>query len=174
MENLYDFTVPVLTNYLTGLKGILSKAETHTKEAGLDETAFLNDALFPDMFPLKKQVQVSSDQAKGLVSRLTGKENPKMEDTEATFAELQQRLDKTLEFIQSAQPSDFEGADQKQITLHYFPGKFLPGKDYTIFYAMPNFMFHVTTAYGIIRKNGVPIGKSDFVGAVPFQDLPAE
>ncbi len=172
MENLYDFTVPVFINQLNGLKNVLTKAEAHAKEAGLDEATLLNDALIADMFPLKKQVQLSSDHSKGTVARLSGKENPKMEDTEATFAELQSRLDKTIEFIQSVSQADFVGAEERQIILHYYPGKYMLGKDYARFYALPNFMFHVTTAYGIIRKNGVQIGKADFANELPFHELP--
>ena len=170
-HTIYTFSVPLFIKLLTGLKGVLAKAEAHVKEKGLDEEAFLNDALYADMFPLKRQVQIAGDNAKGLVARLTGKENPKFEDTEKTFAELQERIDNTLEFVKSVQEKDFDGAEERQITLPYFPGKYMTGTGYAFEYAIPNFLFHVTTAYGIIRKNGVQVGKSDFMHTLPLLDL---
>ncbi len=163
--------MPTFIKFLGGLKNVLAKAEAYAKEASLSEDTFVNDRLAPDMFPLVKQVQVACDNAKGAVSRLSGKENPKMEDTETTFAELQTRIDKTLVYLQSVQEADFAGAEERKIELPYFPGKYLIGTDYALEYAVPNFLFHVTTAYGIIRKNGVQIGKGDFVNGLPFRDL---
>jgi hypothetical protein len=171
MQNLYTVTVPTFIKLLTGLKTVLTKAEAHAKEAGITEEAFLNDALAPDMFPLKKQVQVASDNAKGAVARLTGKENPKFEDTEATFGELQARIDKTLEFVQSVSEAEFAGAEERKVTLPYFPDKYMTGTGYALEYALPNFIFHVVTAYGIVRKNGVAVGKADFMNCLPLKDL---
>ena len=168
---MYTLTVPVFTKMLDGLKKILSKAEAHAKENGMNEKTLLNDALAPDMFSLKRQVQVASDNARGAVGRLTGKEVPKFEDIEETFSELQQRIDKTLLFVQSVTEKDFKGAENRQITLPYFPGKYITGVEYTLEYALPNFLFHVTTAYGILRKNGVPLGKADFINGLPLKDL---
>ncbi|MEK7103065.1 MAG: DUF1993 domain-containing protein [Patescibacteria group bacterium] len=171
MENLYTCTVPVLVNMLGGLKTVLAKAESYAKEHGMNEAVFLDDRLAADMFPLKKQVQVACDNAKGAVARLTGKENPVMEDNEQTFAELQARIDKTLVFVQSVTEQDFEGAEERKITLPYFPGKYMTGMDYATLYAVPNFLFHVTTAYGLVRKNGVNIGKADFANELPLRNL---
>ena len=171
MHTTYRVTVPTFIKMLGGLKNVLAKAEAHAKEANLDEDTFVNDRLAPDMFPLVKQVQVACDNAKGAVSRLSGKEAPKMDDTETTFAQLQTRIDKTLEYLQSVTEADFAGAEERQIVLPYFPGKYLTGTDYALEYAVPNFLFHVTTAYGIVRKNGVQIGKADFVNGLPFKDL---
>ncbi|HEY5383145.1 MAG TPA: DUF1993 domain-containing protein [Candidatus Paceibacterota bacterium] len=171
MHTTYTVTVPTFIKLLSGLKNVLAKAEVHAKEVGLSEEAFVNDRLAPDMFPLKKQVQVACDNAKGAVARLTGKEAPKMEDNEETFAELQIRIDKTLAFVQSVSEQDFAGAEERKIVLPYFPTKYMEGSDYALEYAVPNFIFHIVTAYGIVRKNGTPIGKADFVNGLPFKDL---
>ena len=170
-HTIYTFSVPLFIKLLSGLKDVLAKAEAHTKEHGMSEDSFLEDSLAPDMFPLKRQVQIAGDNAKGLVARLTGKENPKFEDTEKTFADLQQRIDKTLEFLKSVKEADFVGAEDRKVTLPYFPGKYMTGMGYALEYAIPNFIFHVTTAYGIVRKNGVQIGKSDFMHTLPLLDL---
>lgn len=170
-NNIYAYTVPVFVKMLGGLKNVLAKAEQHAKEMGMSEEEFLNDALAPDMFPLKKQVQVATDNAKGASARLSGKEIPKMEDSEQTFAELGQRIDKTVAFLKSITEEEFAGAENVKVTLPYFPGKYMTGMEYVLEYALPNFLFHVTTAYGIIRKNGVPVGKADYINGLPLRDL---
>ncbi|MEI7720083.1 MAG: DUF1993 domain-containing protein [bacterium] len=167
MENIYDYTMPTFIKLLGGLKGVLAKATEHR----LDEGKLLQDRLAPDMFPLVKQVQVATDQAKGASARLSGMEAPKFEDTEATVAELQARIDKTIEFIQSVPQSAFAGAGERQITISYFPGKFMTGFDYARDYAIPNFFFHISMAYALVRKNDVPVGKADFMNGLPLQDL---
>ena len=171
MQNLYTVTVPVFTKMLGGLKGVLVKAESFASEKGISEATFLSDALASDMFPLKKQVQVACDNAKGAVVRLAGKENVVMEDTEATFADLQKRIDATLAFIGAVTEKDFEGAEDRKVTLPYFPGKYMTGAEYALEYALPNFLFHVTVAYAIVRKNGVPVGKADYISSLPLKDL---
>lgn len=171
MLNLYTVTVPLFVKMLGNLKNLSAKAQAHAKETGMSEDAFLNDALAPDMFPLKRQIQIASDQAKGAAARLAGKEAPKMEDTEATFAELQTRLDKTIEYLKTITEADFKDAATRQITLPYFPGKYFMGTDYALEYALPNFLFHVTTAYALMRKNGVQIGKADYMGNLSLADL---
>ena len=167
MDSIYEFTVPVFIKMLGGLKGVLQKAKEH----GLDEATLLNDKLAPDMFPLVKQVQTATDNAKGVVGRLTKVEAPKYEDTEMTFAELDARIDKTIAFLQTVKKEDFADAAQAQVTMPWFPGKFMTGFDYAREYAIPNFFFHVATAYGIVRKNGVQIGKADYINGLPLQDL---
>ena len=171
MHPIYTYTVPVYIKLLGGLRNVLAKAEAHAKEKGMSEEALLNDALAPDMFPLKKQVQLASDHAKGAIARLTGKENPKMEDTEATFAELRARLDKTIAFVNSASESDFAGSEERKISLPPHPGKYMTGLEYALEYAMPNFLFHVVTAYDIVRHSGAAIGKKDFINGLPLKDL---
>ncbi|MCA9389654.1 MAG: DUF1993 domain-containing protein [Candidatus Magasanikbacteria bacterium] len=167
MNTYYTFTVPLFTKVLRALDGLLSKAEA----SGKDEASLLDARLAPDMFPFKKQVQIACDNAKGVSSRLADVENPSHEDNEETFADLHARIAKTLAFISSIPESSFEGAAERQITLPYFPGKYMTGKDYLEQYALANFFFHVTTAYGILRKEGIEIGKADFTGGMPLRDL---
>jgi hypothetical protein len=123
------------------------------------------------MFPLKRQVQIASDNAKGAVARLSGTEAPSYEDTEETFAELYARIDKTIEYLNTFDASSFEGGLERQVTLPYFPGKYMTGGEYLIGHAIPNFHFHVVTAYGIVRKNGVPLGKALYINGLPLKDL---
>jgi len=173
MNDLYTFTVPVFMKTLGGLKNILLKAEAHAKEHGVSEASMLEDRLYSDMFPLAKQVQVACDNAKLCAARLSGVEAPKNEDTEKTFAELVARVDSTLAYLATVTEESYADAKNKQITMAYFPGKYLTAFDYVREYAIPNFFFHAVTAYDLIRKNGVVIGKADYANGVNFQDLPA-
>jgi len=165
MNDLYKFTIPVFVKMLGGLKTVLVKAE----EAGKQE--ILQDRLAPDMFPFIKQVQVATDNAKGAAARLAGVEIPKFEDTEQTFSELSARIDKTLAFLATISEDMFANASQVKVELPYFPGKFMTGFDYAREYALPNFFFHVAIAYALIRKNGVTIGKADYINGVPLQNF---
>ena len=167
MEHIYDYTVPVFIKLLGGLKGVLQKASEH----GIDDAKLLQDRLAPDMFPLVKQVQVACDQAKGATARLMGAEAPKHEDNETTIAELQARIDKTVEYLHSVPKEAFANAAEQKITLPYFPGKFMSGFDYARDYALPNFFFHISMAYALVRKNEVGVGKGDFINGLPLQDL---
>lgn len=167
MDQIFEFTVPVFIKALTGVKIVLQKAAEH----GLDENALLADKLAPDMFPFVKQVQMATDNAKGCAARLAGQEIPKYEDTEATLAELQARLDKTIAYLRTISKDSFANAASVQVTLPYMPGKFMTGFDYAREYALPNFFFHVAMSYAIVRKNGVPIGKADYMASLPLQDL---
>jgi hypothetical protein len=163
----YQFTVPVFMNSLEGLKNVLKKGEAFAEEKGMSEEKVLGLRLAPDMFPLVRQVQIACDNAKGATARLSGTENPKMEDNEKTFSELYARIDKTLAFINSVPESAFAKAAEQTITLSYFKGTHFTGDGYVRFYAIPNFFFHVTTAYDILRANGVPVGKMDYIGKLP-------
>ena len=171
MYNLYDFTVPVFIKHLGGLKNVLLKAQTFLREKGMSEGEFLASALAPDMFPLTRQVQVACDNAKGATGRLAGIEIPAKEDNEKTIDELIARIDWTLDFVKSVPASAFAGAEERQVTLPYFKGKYMTGFDYAREYAVPNFLFHVVTAYGLVRKAGVPIGKADYMNGYPLKDL---
>ncbi len=171
MNDIYTYTVPVFIKSLGGLKNVLAKAEVFAKEKGMSEADFLADRLAPDMFPLVKQVQTACDNAKGATARLSGGEAPKFEDTEQSFSELLERVDKTIEFIQSVPESAFKDAATRQIILPYYKDKYLTGFDYAREYALPNFFFHLVTAYGIVRKSGVPIGKADYANNISFKDL---
>lgn len=172
MNDIYTYTVPVFVKSLGGLKNVLTKAEAFAKEKGTSDADFLADRLAPDMFPLSQQVQIACDNAKGATARLSGTEAPKFEDSETTFAELQSRIDKTLAFVQSVPESAFASAADRQVVLPYFADKYLTGFDYAREYAIPNFFFHLVTAYALVRKSGAPIGKADYANGINFRDLP--
>jgi len=164
--SFYSASVPVFKQGANSLKAILSKAEAHAAAKNIDAAALLTARLFPDMFNLIRQVQIAADFAKGVPARLAGVEVPPYDDNEVSFADLQARLDKTLAFIDGLQPQQFEGAAEREIVLR--PGtpkeKRFTGQAYLLHYGMQHFFFHLTTAYDILRHNGVEIGKGDFVG----------
>jgi uncharacterized protein len=172
--NLYTVTIPPLVKTLTALKSILEKAKAHTDTKKLTwmdfEHALLTDKLVFNQFDFKKQVQVACDNAKGAAARLAEVEVPKHDDTEATFADLVGRIDKTLAFIATIQPEQIVGKEDIKVTLPYWPGKYFTGFEYATEYVLPNFYFHVTTAYAILRKNGIDVGKNDFLGDLPLKD----
>ncbi len=164
--SMYNASVPVFKQMLTNLHNLLEKAEAHAAAKKIEPDVLIQARLYPDMFALVRQVQIAADFAKGVSARLAGVEVPGYEDSERSFADLQARIAKTLTFIESLEQSKFEGAAEREIILR--PGspqeKRFTGLAYLLSYGMPNFYFHVTTAYGILRHNGVEIGKSDFVG----------
>ena len=161
----YDVAVPVFRQMLQSLSHILDKADAHATEKGVNVTTLLTAKLAPDMFDFIRQIQIATDHAKGAVARLAGIDIPQMDDTEKTVADLKARLQKTLEFVTSVKPEQFAGAEDKDITL-VFPWATheFTGRSYLMNYALPNFYFHATTAYDILRHNGVAIGKGDFLG----------
>jgi hypothetical protein len=171
MNELYTFTVPVFQKTLKALDGLLVKAEAFVKEKGMDEAALLDDRLAPDMFPFKKQIQIACDNAKGVTARLAGMEVPAHADDEVTITDLRARIAKTLEFVGSVSEDSFKDAATRKITLPYFPNQFMTGFDYAREYALPNFLFHVVIAYAIMRKQGAAIGKADYIGGMPLQDV---
>jgi hypothetical protein len=163
---MYQASAPRFANTLRNLSAILDKAQAHAEAKKLDPAALTQARLFPDMFPLVRQVQIACDTAKGAVARLAGLEVPKHEDTEQTFAELKARIAKTLDFVESAKPAQLDGAEEKEITLKMRSGDVkYKGLQYLLGHAYPNFYFHVTTAYNILRHNGVEVGKKDYIGA---------
>jgi len=150
---------------LANLDTILDKAVASAEARKFDPAVFLGARLAPDMFPLTRQVQIACDFCKGVMARLGGVENPAMADTETTFAELKARIAKTLDFIESLKPERVEGSEEKEIVLPMRSGeRRFKGMQYLLGFAYPNFYFHVTTAYNILRHNGVEIGKTDFIG----------
>lgn len=165
--SMYDASIPVLKRWLQNLAVILKKAEEHATQRKIEPTVLINARLFPDMFPLSRQVQIATDQAKGCAARLAGIEIPKFEDKEASFDELQARIAKTIAFLDSVQPAQIDGSDARSIVLDLHGGakKEFPGKDYLLTWVFPNFYFHVTTAYAILRHNGIDVGKKDYLGA---------
>ena len=171
--SLYDVTVPVFVKQLTNMSVILDKAEAFAKERGFEADMFVQDRLAVDQYPLVRQVQIACDNAKSATARLAGMEPPKMEDNETTLAELKARIAKTLEFIQSVKPEEIDGKEGAPIPIFFAPGKILPGIEYALQFILPNFFFHCATAYDIIRKNGVAIGKMDYIGQINLQDAPA-
>lgn len=164
--SMFDASVPVLLQGLRGLKGVLAKAEAHAEAKKIDPAVLLQARLYPDMFPLARQVQIATDFAKGAAGRLAGAELPVFEDVETSFAELRARVDKAAAFIEGLAPAAFEGSDAREVSLNR-RGQTVSftGKDYLLHQALPNFWFHVTTAYAILRHNGLELGKSDFMAA---------
>lgn len=164
--SMYDATVPVLQRALGNLDALLVKGEEYAAAQGLALSELATARLAPDMFPLTGQVQSASDSAKFAVARLTGTEAPSFADTETTFEELHQRIAKTLAFIASVDPAGFEGSETREIVTRSRRGeRHFVGQSYLLTFALPNFFFHVTTAYDILRHKGVPVGKSDYLGA---------
>ena len=161
---LYDLTVPVFTRALKALSGLLDKATAHAGEAGAD--ALLSNRLADDMHPLVKQVQIACDGPKLCIARLSGIEAPVHEDTETTIPELKARIAATLDYIASVPREAIDGQEDRDVVLK-FPGGEWPfkGQAYVTGFALPNFFFHLTTAYGLLRGAGVPLGKRDFLGA---------
>jgi hypothetical protein len=151
---------------LGNLSAILNKAAAHAAAKKIDPAIFVNARLAPDMFPLSRQVQIATDMVKGCAARLAGIEVPSYEDNETTFAELQARIAKTVAFLQSISASQIDGSEDRKITLK-FGSKELSflGQAYLLDFVLPNFHFHLTTAYAILRHNGVEIGKKDYTGA---------
>ncbi len=164
--SMHNASVPVFKQLLNSLSTILTKAEEHLAENKLDDQALLQASLYPDMFNLTRQVQIAADFAKGVTARLAGIDVPVYEDNETSFKELQARLAKTILFITSIASTKFEGSEEREITLR--PGtpkeKMLSGQTYLLHYGLPQFFFHVTTAYDILRNKGVAIGKRDYMG----------
>lgn len=164
--SMYQASVPVFANVLTNLLVVLRKGEAFAVARKIDPSVLVNSRLAPDMFPLSRQIQIATDQAKGCVSRLAGIEPPKYEDNEQTFAELYARLEKTIAYVQTIKPAQLDGTEQKKIELKQRDGsvRTFQGLNYLLDYTHPNFYFHVTTTYNILRHNGVEIGKGDFMG----------
>jgi hypothetical protein len=164
--SFYDATVPAFLQILGSLSGLLSKAEAHCKAKNIQPEVLLGARLYPDMLPLSKQIQLASDFAGKACARLTHSEVPSTPDTETTFEELKQRLAKTIEYVKSFKPAQFEGADAKDVTFPAGPNNSmtLKGQQFLSNVAFPNFYFHATTTNGILRHNGVEIGKRDFLG----------
>jgi hypothetical protein len=163
--SMYQASIPQLTKMLSNLSNILKKGETFANAKGVDGKVLVEDRLAPDMFPLAKQVQIACDQVKNGMARLAGVEPPKFEDNETTFAQLQERIAKTIAFANSIQAVQVDGTEAKEIKFSIKEWNFeFVGEQYLLTWIIPNFYFHVTTAYNILRHNGVEIGKSDYLG----------
>ena len=165
--SFHDAVVPAYLQMLNSLTGLLTKAEAHCAAKKIDPAVLLGSRLFPDRLPLSKQIQLASDFASKGCARLTHSEVPSTPDTEKTFEELKQRLAKTIDYVKSYKSTQFEGADSKDVTFPAGPDRTMTLKGQQFFSAvsLPNFYFHAATAHGILRHNGVEIGKRDFLGA---------
>jgi len=164
--SMYQASVPVFQQVLTSLSAILTKAAAHAEAKKIDPSVFITARLAPDMFPLSRQIQIATDHAKGASARLAGVEIPSYPDTETTFPELQARITKTLDFIKNLKPAQFEGAASREVKLKIGGNELtFSGQKYLFHGAFPNFFFHATTAYDILRHNGVEVGKRDFIGS---------
>ena len=164
---MYTASVPVLAQMLGALRGVLRTAAEHAEAHKIEPDALLSARLYPDMFALRRQVQIASDFARGIAARLADVEVPSVADEETSFDDLQARIANTLAFINALPAERFEGAEGREVVVQ--PGKprerRFAGQAYLLSYGLPQFFFHVTTAYSILRHNGVPIGKRDYMGA---------
>lgn len=163
--SIYDVTVPVFNRMLTNMLAVMDKAEANATERKFDTAVFSDMRLSPDMIPFRGQIMIATDHVKGCVSRLSGRDVPSWPDTEKTFDELRARIQKALDLLATIKPGDLEGGEARDVTLK-LGGKdvTMPGLTYVTERALPNFFFHVTTAYAILRHGGVPVGKRDYIG----------
>lgn len=164
--SMYQSSVPVFIRQLTNLSNILTKAAAHSEAKKIDPTVLITSRLFPDMFPLSRQVQIACDSVKAGAARLAEIEIPSHEDTETTFAELQERIAKTIAFLQNIKAEQIDGKEELKIsyTQRNRESNFI-GQPYLLHYVMPNLYFHITAAYAILRHNGVEVGKKDYLGS---------
>ena len=162
-----DVSIPMMTLGLTNLTAILDKAAAHAADKKFDSLVLAQARLFPDMYPLARQVQIACDTAKGAAARLAGIEVPKHEDTETTLAELKARIAKTVDFLKSVTPAQLKDAESRAIEIKFPNGSWkFTGIAYLTDFVLPNFYFHSAMVYALLRKNGVEIGKMDFLGAI--------
>lgn len=176
--NLYTATIPVMKKSLQQLLQLIEIAMKHATTKANERISaekrmedLLQDRLVFDQFPLIRQIQIATDNAKGGAGRLAEVEVPKYEDNEKTYEEIKARIEKTIAFLDTFKPEQFEGKEEVKVTVPYWHGKYLTGFEYATQQLMPNFFFHYTTAYAILRKNGVEVGKSDFIGKLPLKNM---
>lgn len=176
--NLYTVSLPPMMKALGTLSKILDKAAVHAESKATERhpasehlSSLLNDRLVFDQFCFLKQVQIACDNAKGGAARLAEIEIPKYEDREKTVDELKARIEKTMAFLKTIEPKQIIGKEEVRISLPYFLTKYITGFEYAIEYLIPNFYFHIVTAYSILRKNGLDIGKKDYINGLPLKDL---
>jgi uncharacterized protein len=167
-QSIYDASIPWFLQALDNLSSVLEKGGAHCEKEKIDPNVMLSARLYPDMIALSRQVQAVSDQAKGAAARLAGVEAPKFADTESSFAELRARLDNTAKFLKGLDSARFEGAGVRPIEVKITQAtlNFASGWTYLLGFVLPNIYFHSTTAYDILRHNGVKLGKQDFIGAI--------
>jgi len=166
---LYEITVPQFTKMLHNLSHIIDKAVQNSTERKFDIDVLLNSRLAPDQFNFIRQVQIACDTAKLYASRMTGKEAPVNEDNEKTLPEVKARIEQTIGYLNTFKAEDFKGAEERKISQPRWEGKYLTGFEFATQHAIPNMYFHVTTAYAILRHSGVPVGKKDYLGEMPYK-----
>lgn len=166
---LYEMTIPQFTKMLHNLSLILDKASVNATERKFEMDVLMTARLAPDQFTFSRQIQIACDTAKLYAARLSGKEAPLDEDKETTLPEIKARIEKTIGFLNSVKAADFKDAEEKHITQPRWEGKYLTGFEYATQHAIPNIYFHITTAYSILRHNGIPVGKKDYLGEMPFK-----
>lgn len=165
--SLYAASVPTFVHTLNALRTILQKAEAHATAIKVEPAVFLQGRLYPNMFPLVRQVQIACDFAKGGGARLAGVEVPKYDDSEASFAELYARIDKTIAFLGTLKAEQIDGQEERDVEIKAGPRTLnFKGQQYLLSFVNPNFYFHTVTAYAILRHNGVDVGKGDFLGGI--------
>ena len=164
--SMYRASIPVLSRTLTNLIAILKKGEAHAEARGIDPSVLVNSRLYPDMFPLSKQIQIASDVSRRGIARLAGAEVPSMEDTETSFPELIERLQKSIDYLKTFSEDQINGSEEKDVQVPIGRGESITmqGWPFLQFFVLPNVYFHVTTTYDILRHNGVEVGKRDFLG----------
>jgi len=163
--SMYQASIPVLTKILTNLAGILEKAETHAAHKKIDPAVFTQARIYPDMYPLARQIQIATDVAKGCAARLSGQTPPVYEDNETSFAELQGRIAKTIAFLEEFTPEQIDGSEEATVNLKVGRREIsFKGLPYLLEFVLPNVYFHTTIAYAILRHGGVELGKADFLG----------
>ena len=166
---LYEMTVPQFTKMLRNLNSILDKAVLNAEARKYEVEVLLNSRLAPDQFNLIRQIQIACDSAKNCIAKVTAKDTPVYEDNEKTLPELKARINKTIEYINSFNPNEINEFEQIKISQPRWEGKYLFPLEYVCEYSIPNFYFHITTAYSILRHNGVEIGKKNYLGELPFK-----
>ena len=167
--SMYQASVPRIVNMLTNLDHLLDKALVHIESKKWNEAALTQFRLYPDMLPMTRQVQIACDTAKFGAARICGKEAPSHPDTETSLAELQARMKTVQDYLASFKPEDFAGAEVRHVSQPRWEGKYLTGTEFVIQHSLPNIYFHITTAYSILRHNGVDVGKKDFLGNMPLK-----
>lgn len=166
---IYDLTNTQLRKMLSNLNGILDKAAAHADAKKFEMGVLLSSRLAPDQFDLTRQIQILCDTAKRGAAFLTGTEEPKHPDTEKTLTELRARVDAVSKYLAGFKPAQYEAAAKQKVTTPRWEGQWLTGEEYVVNHMLPNFYFHLTTAYAILRHNGVDVGKKDYLGAMPFK-----
>lgn len=165
--SMYQASIPVFVRALENLSNILNKATAHADQHKIDPSVLLGSRLYPNMFPLSRQIQIATDLVNGGIARLTGIERPTYDDKETSFEEMQARIHQTLAFAKSIKPEQIDGSEEKSITMTIGGNEMqFVGMPYLLHFVIPNIFFHTATAYAILRHNGVALGKPDFIGGV--------